>query len=120
MITLCTVKTLHCNFCPLNDAQTCRIAENLHLSCIKQDGETTNTMIMAHPPGSENDPDDRDQYVQENGYAEDADGNMIGGAEGEQVPEGWGTHEGTMQACSRTWPLIYPGKILSDISVRVA
>ncbi|BDA45475.1 probable serum response factor homolog B at N-terminal half [Coccomyxa sp. Obi] len=63
-----------------------------------KDGETTNTMIMAHPPGAENDPDDRDQYVQDNGYAEDADGNIIGDAEGGQVPEGWATHDGTMQA----------------------
>ncbi len=76
----------------------------MRLPCMTQDGETTNTMIMAHPPGAENDPDDREQYVQENGYAEDADGNMIGGAEGEQIPEGWATHEGTMQARSRIRP----------------
>ncbi len=60
---------------------------------------------MAHPPGSENDPDDRDAYVQDNGYAEDADGNMIGEGEGGQVPEGWPSHEAaTIQARTCTNP----------------
>ncbi|EIE20227.1 hypothetical protein COCSUDRAFT_67545 [Coccomyxa subellipsoidea C-169] len=64
-----------------------------------KDGDAANTVIMAHPPGSENDPDDRDAYVQDNGYAEDADGNMIGEGEGGQVPEGWPSHEAaTIQA----------------------
>lgn len=65
-------------------------------------------MIMPHPPGAENDPDDRDAYVQDNGYTEDADGNIIGGeGEGNTVPDGWPSHEAVnmqVRSCEhRSW-----------------
>ena len=43
-----------------------------------QEGEQAVTQLIAHPPGGENDPDDRAMHVPPEGYVEDADGNATG------------------------------------------
>lgn len=91
---------------PAQGSKNQAVMHNECFSCccvLLQDGETSNTVIMAHPPGSEGEPDDRSAYVQDNGYAEDADGNAIMGGDTEQggVPEGWPTHDASAMQVRR-------------------
>lgn len=68
-----------------------------------QEGEQASTSVMPHPPGAENEPDDRAQYVQDPTYVEDADGNQVptgGAGEDGTAPEMWPTHAAdAIQVC---------------------
>jgi hypothetical protein len=66
-----------------------------------QDGEQASTAIMAHPPGGENEPDDRTAYVQDTNYVDGDDGvqpgDEAGGGPGADI---WPphAHEAAVQA----------------------